>query len=195
MCQGNCSRSADFLTRFPDFENWHDVLVDVASRHGISVADQDAWRSGYDEHEEPEDNFYAEYPELRQPAANKDRSDVVVGTPCRECPWRRNSAPGWLGNHSAGDFLALSEQGAHLPCHLHVDYEQEGWEDDASKAPQCAGHAIFLANRCKRPVGNQQAAQPDHKAVFTRPHEFVAHHTRRDPKELETVLVWDLFKL
>lgn len=194
MCKGNCSRSQDFLAQYPDFEFWYDELVEIANKHDVSVADRDAWREGYDMHQYPSDNFYAEYPEYA-PTTAKDQSGKVVGTPCKECPWRRASAPGWLGNHTPGDFIALSEQGAHLPCHLHVSYEDADWQEQAARAPQCAGHAVYLANRCKLPSGDQIVGKADHKLVFTRPHEFVAHHKRMDPKELETTLIWDLFKL
>lgn len=193
MCKGNCSHSEDFMVRFPHLEAWHDMLTDVARRHDVSVSDVDAWAEGFELLQEPEECFYAEYPEYRP--SSKDNSSVIVGTPCKECPWKRASAQGWLGSHTPGNFLALSDQGAHLPCHLHVNYDEKDWEEKAAKAPQCAGHAIFLANRCKRPTGYQLAGSPDHQLVFTRPHEFVAHHLRVEPETLEATLVWDLYKM
>lgn len=47
--------------------------------------------------------------------------------------------------------MATSEAEFRMPCHIHVDYEREDWEEQAEEAPQCAGRAIHFANRYKRP--------------------------------------------
>ena len=46
-----------------DFENWYDILIDLANKHGESVADVDAWREDYDAEKSPEESFYEEFPE------------------------------------------------------------------------------------------------------------------------------------
>lgn len=98
-------------------------------------------------------------------------------TPCGACPWRRASAPGWLGNSTPLEFVQQAEAGIKMPCHLTIDYGQDDWrEEQVPAAPHCAGHAIYLANRCKgeRPLRGQ--VQADRVAVFARPQEFLDHH-------------------
>lgn len=108
--------------------------------------------------------------------------------PCRECPWRREGAPGWLGNHTPENFVAMSEAEQRMPCHTAVDYDAPDWEEQAAKAPQCAGRAIHLGNRCKRPRDKRILVLPaDHEAVFSTAAEFIAYHeapelTYRDRK-------------
>lgn len=124
------------------------------------------------------------------------KKNVVLKDPCRECPWKICSAPGWLGAMSPGEFVELSDSGQRMPCHMYVDYEQpeEDWRADAEEAPECAGRAIFQANRCQLPKGTLKLP-PNRELVFTRPHEFVAHHLRVDPKSLEHLLFYQLYKL
>ncbi len=97
--------------------------------------------------------------------------------PCHECPWRRVSAPGWLGASSPEEFVATSEAEYRMPCHIHVDYECEDWEEQAEEVPQCAGRAIHFANRCKRPRNPDLLVLPaDRVNVFTQTKEFLDHH-------------------
>lgn len=116
-------------------------------------------------------------------------------TPCKACPWRRdNQAPGWLGSSSPGEFLQQLDSGLRMPCRCTIDYEEEDWPEKARKAPECAGAAIHRANRCKSAPGTLKLPA-DHALVFTRPHEFVAHHARQKPEDLEQTLIFDLYKL
>ena len=65
-----------------------------------------------------------------------------------------------------------------MPCHIHVDYEDPDWMEAQETAPQCAGRAIFFANRCKQAKsGRVMEAKPD-DSVFSTPQEFINHHTR-----------------
>lgn len=101
-------------------------------------------------------------------------------TPCAQCPWRKTSAPGWLGASTPLQFLAQAESEIKMPCHCAVDYESKDWPAQVKRAPRCAGHATYLRNRCKVPRDRQLAAfvasvERD-PAVFSNPAEFVAHH-------------------
>lgn len=183
MCKFNQSRGAVW-------EHWYFELDKLAQSLGVSVADEDAWRGSFEDDQTPEEALFEEYPELSpQKAAPKQHT-----SPCRECPWKRNSAPGWLGASEPGEFLAQSDTGHRMPCHLAgIDYESPNWKAMADKAPECAGHAIYLANRCKLPQPGHLKLPSDHALVFTRPHEFVAHHAGVDPKSLETTLIYQLY--
>ena len=48
-----------------EFEEWYDILRDLAGGHGESVADRSAWREPYDQGQSVEDAFFDEYPEHR----------------------------------------------------------------------------------------------------------------------------------
>jgi len=106
-----------------------------------------------------------------------------TGTPCRECPMRRASAPGWLGSDTPEDFIRTMHGDMPMPCHLAVNYEDPYWRQRLKDAPQCSGQAIYLSNICKRPrpdlQGNPvaQTLPADRVTVFARPDEFLAHHT------------------
>jgi hypothetical protein len=82
-----------------------------------------------------------------------------------------------------------------MPCHLHVDYEDGNWQEQADEAPQCAGRAIFQANRCKLPSTDILRLPADRTAVFQWPHEFVAHHAGVPAENLLGKLVYDLYKV
>ena len=101
--------------------------------------------------------------------------------PCRECPWKVQSARGWLGGSTPLEFLQTSEAEQRMPCHMHVDYERADWEAQAAQAPQCAGRAIHFANRCKLPRDPALLRLPaDRDGVITQAQDFIDHHTLGD---------------
>lgn len=98
--------------------------------------------------------------------------------PCTSCPWRVDSARGWLGASTPVEFLQQSESELRMPCHLHVDYDRESWPEQSEQAPQCAGRAVHFANRCKLPRNlDLVLARPDRESVFSNPQDFIEHHT------------------
>ncbi len=101
-------------------------------------------------------------------------------TPCKQCPWLKSSLPGYLGNSDPVEFLQCSESETRMPCHCHVDYEADDWQEQAEEAPQCAGRAIHFANRCKLPRLNPDLLKVEKRsdAVFTNPQDFIDHHSR-----------------
>lgn len=175
---------------FPEgFEAWHEELSALAKQYGARVHDKDAWVSDFLQTKSIEDAFFGEYPEFRPDGGKQHKN------PCKECPWLRKSTPGWLGASEPGEFLALSDSGKRMPCHMTVDYNKDDWEKKAATAPQCAGRAIFLSNRCQVPLKGALKLPADSKEVFTRPHEFVAHHANLDPKSLEDTIVYELYSI
>ncbi len=104
-----------------------------------------------------------------------------TGKPCKECPFRRASLPGYLGEDAPEAFVytAMSEQ--FMPCHLEVDYEDDDWRDGLDEVHQCSGRAIFMTHICKLPRDPALALLPaDHKRIFSTPQEFLDHHTRSE---------------
>lgn len=99
--------------------------------------------------------------------------------PCKQCPWRKDSAPGWLGSSSPLEFLQQSEAELRMPCHLHVDYESEDWQTKQASAPQCVGRAVHFKNRFKTPRNTELIkADAVYDSVFTNPQDFIDHHSR-----------------
>lgn len=107
----------------------------------------------------------------------------VTKTACRECPFRRDSAPGYLGeaSYDPESFLAPHWHAeAPLPCHMHVDWERDAEQQDA---PLCRGLMVMMRNSAKMPtdpglVEIRNAITPDREAFFAFPHEFKQHHTK-----------------
>lgn len=113
---------------------------------------------------------------------------------CRECPFRRTSTPGYLGE-ATGDprgFLAPHYHGgSHLPCHMKVDWTSPDRQLLALEAPACVGLIQLLKNSCKYPESRHQQqlvaqAEVDRKNYFGFPHEFIEHHTWPPIKPKET---------
>lgn len=111
-------------------------------------------------------------------------TQLVHKTPCAECPFRRASAPGWLGASHPDEFNSATVHGEeHMPCHMGIDYESKNWRRQLENAPHCAGSLIYLKNQCKYPSDaelRERMAQveKDTATVFNWPHEFLKHHKR-----------------
>ena len=116
--------------------------------------------------------------------------------PCRECPFKKDSMPGYLGECS-GDpmgFLAsfwggmmtpegLSQEGV-LPCHMEIDWEGDKREDTMMNAHVCHGAAQFMRNCAKMPRHPDMAEAVesldgrDDSEVFGSLPEYVTHHEK-----------------
>jgi len=58
--------------------------------------------------------------------------------PCLACPWRRNSAPGWLGGEiTAAEWAAAAHAEDIIECHKRKD------------GSHCVGAAVYRSNVCK----------------------------------------------
>ena len=106
-------------------------------------------------------------------------SDEAVGAkvqhrdPCSDCPLRRDSLNGWLGDTgSPEDWRAALHSDSRMDCHV-------------LRGAQCAGAAIYRRNVCKSPRDKSILVLPsDRKTVFAGPHEFVKHHSRIPPEKV-----------
>ena len=100
-------------------------------------------------------------------------------SPCGLCPFRRKSAPGWLGAASPEEFVDTTLADADMPCHATVDYTDPEWEEQlhTNDVAFCAGAIIFLRNTCKLSRNSRRAGpEADREAVFSNRAEFMAHH-------------------
>lgn len=88
-------------------------------------------------------------------------------TPCKDCPWRRAAMPGWLGPHTADEWLQHAHGESLTMCHTKTN------------GAQCAGFAIYRANVAKTSRFADALVLPkNHDRVFSTPAEFKAHHER-----------------
>lgn len=98
----------------------------------------------------------------------------ATAVPCSECPWRRISAPGWLGPNSPKEWITLAHSDQAIACHLTIA-EDESWTAEGVR--QCRGAAQYRANVGKLPRDGEVAVGPtDKESTFASPGEFLAHH-------------------
>lgn len=84
-------------------------------------------------------------------------------TPCHDCPWRRDSLNGWLGDLTPEEWIRSASNETRMECHTQL-------------GAQCAGAAIYRRNTCKRVDPPHLVLEKNHETVFSTPMEFVAHH-------------------
>jgi len=105
-----------------------------------------------------------------------------LNKPCNECPFRRDSLPGYLGNYSSPEeFIAETMSDTEQPCHMSVDYEDPDWVSSlGDKANHCYGSLVFFRNICKMSRDpDRPRAEANHDEVFSSPSEFTSHHKGR----------------
>lgn len=86
--------------------------------------------------------------------------------PCSDCPFRRNSLPGWLGTQSPEQFIQRAHGEYTYNCHVINNQ-------------QCAGMAVYRANVCKKPRYEGALTLPKNPVVvFASPKEFLEHHKK-----------------
>lgn len=93
--------------------------------------------------------------------------------PCNDCPWRKTSAPGWLGPMDADEWVKLAHSDEPIACHQTIVLPAD-WDDGVVR--QCAGAASYRANVGKMPRDPQVAIGPKDSAVFSSPVDFSAYH-------------------
>jgi hypothetical protein len=110
--------------------------------------------------------------------------------PCKECPFRKTSAPGYLGANTGKPHVFLNCMTLHpIPCHMQV--EEDEWDDvhivaGKSWENTCIGSLQFLKNTASLPYQRAYAALRDEAGrntdVFETRHEFIEHHTMKEVK-------------
>lgn len=105
--------------------------------------------------------------------------------PCPNCPHRRDSVKGYLGDCSNDPKGFISARLLHEKheCHSMVDYDGDDVNEQVRKAPTCAGFAIMLKNMCKLPYNPEtcdtiKLVKVDRETVFSHVNEFIEHHTQ-----------------
>jgi hypothetical protein len=67
-----------------------------------------------------------------------------VSQQCKQCPFRKNSLPGWLGNYDVGSIFRAIWKGFPFFCHSAINYKSKTWETKAMKDGKlCVGGLLF----------------------------------------------------
>lgn len=102
-------------------------------------------------------------------------------TPCNECPYRKDSLPGYLGDESHNPELFLQQLDCKEmhPCHQMVDWN-DYTEKDLGAASKCTGALQFMNNSFMRhrnmEVVKLQQTVGKNKDIMQFKHEFINHH-------------------
>ena len=104
--------------------------------------------------------------------------------PCNQCPFRRESAQGWLGPWVANELLAALRL-LQEPLICHKTITEDDWDVVTENHQACAGAAIFENNslalsrdRATAEYQRELKQIPNQvkKSVFQGSHEFLEHH-------------------
>ena len=100
---------------------------------------------------------------------------------CKQCPFRKNSAQGWLGDYTASEIIQVIRNEEHFYCHSKVDYDKEDWKDTLDGKPHCAGALQMSKNMCKMPR-EKSHGEAVRNIVVEGNHigsveKFIKHHT------------------
>jgi hypothetical protein len=127
--------------------------------------------------------------------------------PCRECPFRAECIPGYLGPQTGrpADFINpiagrveispgvfIGGEPLDVACHMDIDRALRASPDkdveqlDADQLQHCAGALLFLVRDCKLPHDREKVdamerveALNKNTKVLGNVREFMAHHTRK----------------
>jgi hypothetical protein len=94
--------------------------------------------------------------------------------PCKDCPWRRKAANGWLGSdQTPEEWIQTAHSEATVECHVN-------------QGNRCAGIATYRANICRIPRDAKEMRLPkDKEIVFSSPKEFIDHHRKNGKSSAE----------
>ncbi len=104
------------------------------------------------------------------------------GKQCKECPFRKSSLAGYLGeaSYNPHEFLSTTENDP-IPCHMAVDWEKEDGIDKQYKTP-CIGSLKFLKNTMRIPRNPEYAKLlkgiTKDETVFEKKADFINHHSK-----------------
>jgi hypothetical protein len=88
--------------------------------------------------------------------------------PCRECPWRKRSAPGWLGGHDPEFYTDAVADNEVPACHLR-DFGPFN-----PKSSMCAGALAVISNSAVDPWKTDGG--PEAKARVGRRDDCFGHY-------------------
>lgn len=100
--------------------------------------------------------------------------------PCKECPFKKNSLPGWLGGETAQSTFDMVSHEVDFACHMTRD-------KDVEKMSRCRGFLLFTIKSCKTPkynvelkkiIDSMKKVTNDLTNILSIP-EFFKHHNKQ----------------
>jgi hypothetical protein len=113
----------------------------------------------------------------------------AIKTPCAECPFRRDAAPGYLGGYSPEMYMDIVFSPASIACHLSKGFGDINRIDEQR---HCTGVSAFrantgyIANIHGYPTAAHDSTQivgHNEEVFFASPQEFCDHH---GPAQIDT---------
>jgi|AntDeeMinimDraft_5_1070356.scaffolds.fasta_scaffold16855_1 hypothetical protein len=69
--------------------------------------------------------------------------------PCKECPYKNSSAPGYFGPNDGLVYRHAINREAIVPCHMKSSHDVDGVPD---KIVPCKGLVVSMIKSCRAPV-------------------------------------------
>ena len=91
-----------------------------------------------------------------------------VPTQCRQCPFRKDSLPGYLGEYRPAEVFSNLWKGQPFFCHTAIDYADPDWLEKAMSpggGKLCVGGLAF-ANAIGAPLRDSHNERPLPKAIL-----------------------------
>ncbi len=101
-------------------------------------------------------------------------------TMCKGCPFKKTSAPGWLGDYNPDEVIDAVWKEKHFMCHTKINYDDPNWDKKLDRKPHCAGALQMAKIMCKLPR-DKEHSDAVKKCVVEENHlgkDFVDHHKR-----------------
>jgi hypothetical protein len=110
----------------------------------------------------------------------------TLKSPCNACPFRKNSAPGWLGPWETLDLHHFVMGEGNFACHLTIPKNEVNEAHLDEVTTRCAGSVLYLGKNCKSPrheplasILKKAKADPEYPARLENIlnlREFQRHH-------------------
>lgn len=126
--------------------------------------------------------------------------------PCRECPFRKKSLPGYVGGHAdVMEIHTIINADQKFPCHMEVTdikddllnalgededdalgmSDEQAFHEATQEAGHCVGALIYMNQTCKKSrdpqISRLQVEAGKSEEVFASPIDFLGHHGSKDP--------------
>ena len=103
---------------------------------------------------------------------------------CKECPFHKKSAAGWIGEHNHIDeIIDYAIHDVPFPCHMEVNsLVEKGYvfKKAYKTANNCTGQLQFMNNMCKlsrdKKIALLQKEAGRSELIFKTPTEMRSHH-------------------
>lgn len=122
---------------------------------------------------------------------NESKSNLCGSKMCNECPFSKNSLPGWLADYTPDEVIEFVTNEGLFPCHKMVkgdDLDQDEVEEkiESGEMKLCRGFVESIIKSAKSPRYNQtlieamkevraEGTSPESMAIW----DFKKHHSKK----------------